>query len=375
MDLTIDAGIMEYLQSKEETRYITEVKRLSGGSANFVWRATVSPSAPAHVFDGAKTVIVKHAEWFGANYKDFPLDTVRMLYEDRVLSIVTRAQDKIVSDKVRVPKVYFFDTTHWVIVQEDAGSALHLKDYISSLQQPPSKELCTAIGSSLGEFIARLHLYGIQHHAELDTPEQMHSEMALNLSRIILYDNAPKCLERCTDFVSDSDKAIVASAAAWGGHRLMTEPETLAHGDFWPGNILVKTSADNQQFEQAYVVDWEMARYAPAAMDLGQLVAESITLHKYRHPCEDIQTSLLETYCKLYSHKLTVLDLKTAAIHTGCHLLVWAPATGWFAPDDKEKVKEIVTLGIEYIRHGWSEDWDWFRHNSSYRVMVEALKL
>ncbi|KAF9975828.1 hypothetical protein BGZ73_000369 [Actinomortierella ambigua] len=367
MDLTTDAGILEYIQSKREICAITEVKKLSGGTANFVWRATVGTPSP-HVFDGAKTVIIKHAEEYVANYKDMKLDTIRMEYENRVLTAVHQAEsangEKIATSLVHVPQVFYFDAPNCVTVQEDGGSAPHLKDFISSLQQAPSKELSAAIGSSLGEFIARLHLYGHRHRAQLNQPDQMRSQMAIELSRLVLYDNVPKSLPR-HDFISEEDKAIATAAAAWGGQRLMTEPETLAHGDFWPGNILVKL----------YVIDWELSRYAPAAMDLGQLMAESITLDRYRHSCVEIQTSFLESYCKTYKDKLKIVDLKTAAIHTGCHLVVWAPYTGWFPNDDSAKAKEIVSLGFEYIKRAWNEDWDWFRNHSSYKVMVEALKL
>ncbi|KAF9162237.1 hypothetical protein DFQ26_003740 [Actinomortierella ambigua] len=375
MDLITDVGILKYLQSKEATRAITEVEKLSGGTANFVWRATVgTPSAD--IFDGAKTVIVKHAEGYFADCKVI-VDKIRMEYENRVLSIVHQAandDEKIATDRVHVPRVFYFDTLNCVTVQEDGGSAPHLKDYISSLEQAPPKELSTAIGSSLGEFVARLHLYGHRHREQLNRPDQMHSQVALDLSRSVWFDDISNALPR-HDFILDEDKAILSAAAAWGCQRLMTEPETLAHGDLWPGNILIKTNVNLQhqhQLEQLCVIDWEWSRYAPAAMDLGQLMAESITLDRYRHPCVEIQTSFLDSYCETYKDKLNVVDLKTAAIHTGCHLVVWIPCRVWFP---KAKTKDIISLGTEYMKHAWNENWDWFRKHSSYRVMVEALKL
>ncbi|KAG0014549.1 hypothetical protein BGZ82_001723 [Podila clonocystis] len=372
MDLTTEAGILEYLQSKEELRSISELKKLTGGTANFVWRATVASPSP-NVFDGAKTVVVKHAEEYVANYKEMKLDTIRMEYENRILHIVhkasTQPEEAIVTQKVRVPKVYFFDPINHVTIQEDGGSAPHLKDYISSLKEAPSKELTTAIGSSLGEFIARLHLYGHKHHKELYTKEQMENPMALDLSRMVLYDNMPKAAKDHNN-LPEEDVALVTKAAEWGGKRLMTEPETLAHGDFWPGNILVKTRTN----EATGATDLDqLARYAPAAMDLGQLLAECNTLHMYRQPCLELQTSILEAYCKTSGDKLTIQDLKTAAIHLGGHLLVWAPYTGWFDKDDVEKRKEVTSLGLAYIKHAWVEDWAWFRDSTSFKVMVDHL--
>ncbi|KAG0020937.1 hypothetical protein BGZ81_009131 [Podila clonocystis] len=381
MDLTTEAGILEYLQSKEELRGISELKKLTGGVANFVWRATVASPSP-NIFDGAKTVIIKHAEEYLANYKEVKFDTIRMEYEDRILHIVhkasTQPEKDIVTQKVHVPKVYFFDPINHVSIQEDGGSAPHLKDYISSLKEAPSKELMTAIGSSLGEFIARLHLYGHKHRKELYTKEQMENPMALDMSHMILYDKMPKAAKDRHN-LPEEDVALVTKAAEWGGKRLMTEPETLAHGDFWPGNILVTTRTNEAtgttDFEQIYVIDWELARYAPAAMDMGLLLAECNMLHMYRQPCPELQTSILEAYCKTYGDNLTVQDLKTAAIHLGGHLFVWAPHTGWFDKNDVEKCNEATSLGLEYIKHAWVEDWAWFRDSTSFKVMVDHLNI
>jgi len=106
-----------------------------------------------------------------------------------------------------------------------------------------------------------------------------------------------------------------------------------------------------------------MSRYGPAAMDLGQFIAEAFSLNKYRHPCEELMTSFLEAYCKIYGDRLTTTDLKTAVIHCGGHLMAWTPYTGWFKQDEDldAKAKEITLIGAEFIKRAWIEDWAWIR--------------
>ncbi|KAF9081666.1 hypothetical protein BGX29_004362, partial [Mortierella sp. GBA35] len=203
---------------------------------------------------------------------------------------------------------------------------------------------------------------------------------ALGLSRLILYDQFPKAASKYMEDLPQFDRDVIDLASKWGGDRLMNEPETLAHGDFWPGNFLVDTATGEGNeitIKRTYIVDWEMSRYAPAAMDLGQFIAEAFSLNKYRHPCEELMTSFLEAYCKIYGDRLTTTDLKTAVIHCGGHLMSWTPYTGWFKEDEGHdaKTKEITLIGAEFIKRAWIEDWAWVRQETAFRVMVDHLKL
>src|SRR5262245_40423518 len=51
--------------------------------------------------------------------------------------------------------------------------------------------------------------------------------------------------------------------------RLVALPRTLIHGEFYPCNIVVRTAGGHLR---VCPVDWEMAAYAPALMDLASLV-------------------------------------------------------------------------------------------------------
>ncbi|KAG0250835.1 hypothetical protein DFQ27_009173 [Actinomortierella ambigua] len=387
MDFETEAGILLYLQSHDKTRGIVAVKKLSGGNANYVYRGTIAEPR-ADMLGGRSTVVIKHAAGHSASHRQMALFTDRMVFEQTVLGIVADASDNNKDDDderietaiVKAPRVFYWDHENNVVVQEDAGvKSTHLKEFISSHTQPPSPRLAKEIGSSLGEFIAHLHLYGLRHRSEL-YPTKMANTEALGLSRLILYDQCPKAASKYMEDQPQFDRDVIDQACKWGGDRLMNEPETLAHGDFWPGNFLVDSvpgEGDEITIKHIYIVDWELSRYAPAAMDLGQFMAEAYSLNKYRHPCEELMTSFLEAYCRVYGDRLTTTDLKTAVIHCGAHLMSWTPYTGWFKQDDEHdaKSKEIALIGAKFIKHAWTEDWAWVRQETAFRVMVDHLKL
>ncbi|KAF9995007.1 hypothetical protein BGZ80_007631 [Entomortierella chlamydospora] len=389
MDFKTESGILQYLQSHDKTRSIVTVKKLSGGNANYVYRGTIGEPC-IDIFGGRSTVVIKHAADHSASSRQMALYVDRMAFERAILGIVADASDnknnnnkedeKIETSNVKVPRVLYWDHENNIVIQEDAGmKSTHLKEFISSHTQPPSPRLAKEIGSSLGEFIARLHLYGFCHRSEL-YPNKMANTEALSLSRLILYDQFPKAVSKYMEDQPQFDQDVINLASKWGGDRLMNEPETLAHGDFWPGNFLIDTATGEGNeitIKHIYIVDWEMSRYAPAAMDLGQFIAEAFSLNKYRHPCEELMTSFLEAYCNIYGDRLTTTDLKTAVIHCGGHLMSWTPYTGWFKEDESHdaKTKEITLIGAEFIKRAWIEDWAWVRQETAFHVMVDYLKL
>ncbi|KAF9969904.1 hypothetical protein BGZ73_007549 [Actinomortierella ambigua] len=391
MDFETEAGILQYLQSRDETRGIVAAKKLSGGNANYVYRGTIAEPRK-DCFGGRSTVVIKHAAGHSRSQRDFALYIARMTFERTALGIVADASDNMGNSNnnkedehietaiIKVPRVYHWDQENNIVVQEDAGmQSINLKEFISTLAEPPSPKLAREIGGSLGEFIARLHLYGIRHRSDL-YPHKMANPEGLALSRLILYDEFPKAASKYMDDQPQFDRDVIHLASKWGGDRLMNEPETLAHGDFWPGNFLVDTTAgegNELTIKHMFIVDWELSRYGPAAMDVGQFVAEAFSLNKYRHPCEDIMTSFLEAYCKIYGDRLTTTDIKTAMIHCGGHLMAWTPYTGWFNDhkDHAAMAKEITLIGAELIKHAWMEDWAWIRRETCFRVMVDHLKL
>jgi hypothetical protein len=97
----------------------------------------------------------------------------------------------------------------------------------------------------------------------------------LPTSRLLVYDEAyyRRWLERARQIVGSrpGSRRIVeriASAYDCAIDRLVAMPRTLIHGEFYPCNVVVRTAGRRVR---VCPVDWEMAAYAPALVDLASL--------------------------------------------------------------------------------------------------------
>ncbi|KAH8552131.1 kinase-like domain-containing protein [Umbelopsis sp. PMI_123] len=347
MAITNDAEIQAYVkQTKPESLKIDTLKKLSGGVGNYVWRLQLKEGCQD--MGNATSVIVKHAPPFVAAAPEIAFDPIRMNYE--IVAMRITSDPTISLPNCSVPTVYSYDEVNKVAFIEDFGNSADMKTYISTLDHPPSSGFAREIGTSLGQFIARLHSAGHARRDELT--KKLDNQIAITMSRYVLYDRAEAVLKK----FGKEDQALL-EAANWGGEQLSTNPQTMCMGDYWTGNILI--SNDLTRDLQMRVVDWELCRFAPSGMDLGQFLAETYCLNKYRQPCEEIMTAFLSAYFKEY--KPTAYDAKITIIHFGFHLIVWTPVTGWV-----EDGTEIVDIGSQYVLHAWLEDWAWFKNTIFY---------
>ncbi|KAG2182030.1 hypothetical protein INT43_006956 [Umbelopsis isabellina] len=340
MPITTDEAVIKYLE--ERGIHTTGVQRLTGGSANFVWRVQLKEKR-ADLGD-QPTIVVKHAESFVAFDVNLFFDAARMNFEIEALRL---ANDPAISvPKMGVPSVYSYDAENNVAFMEDVVGSATVKAYISDLAEPPSPELSHEIGSLLAQFIARLHNYGLANRDVLRG--KFDHRLGADLSKAYFYDRAEGLMR---SFGIESPDAV--AAAAYGGEQLVTNPQTFCMGDYWTGNVLINVGST--EGVKLRVVDWEVCRYAPSGMDVGQMLAELFCLHTFRHPCEDLMKSFLQVYAKEFHP--TLYDVKIAIIQFGLHLLIWTPTAGW--TDDGAS---IARIGIDYVSHAWQEDWPWFEN-------------
>ena len=77
VNLSSADGVYDYLLYTGRRFTAASVVRLSGGNANFTYRL----SMPYSEGGNDKTMVLKHAESYAANMKDFPivLDTIRQV--------------------------------------------------------------------------------------------------------------------------------------------------------------------------------------------------------------------------------------------------------------------------------------------------------
>ncbi|ORX51263.1 kinase-like protein [Hesseltinella vesiculosa] len=363
VELTNEESVKEYLGKIFDASLIQEIKGLTGGSANFVWR--VELQTPLEMLDNQNVMIIKYAPPYIASWPEMKFDPNRMAYE---VAVMKRAIDSDISlAGITVPKVYHFDKENKIMFMEYLDRSIDLKQFVFSLDKPLGSDLAGTIGSNLGKFIARLHLVG----KDIDRPAlfdgQVNNDPALVMSKFAVYDQVNECLKK-----RDQDDNVVVTikkAAEWASNELMTQPMTLCMGDYWTGNALIATDAKPDTC-QLRIIDWELTRFAPPGFDLGQMLAESYCLHRYRQASDTLLTNFIASYQELSPLELT--QLKIMLIHFGLHLVVWTAHTGWIAKDDKQAAEDIYIFGAEYIQRAWAEDWTWFK-NTPFQHAVQQV--
>ena len=223
---------------------------------------------------------------------------------------------------VTVPEIYRFDSDANVIIMEDCAASdedtytVTAKEYLLRTEgtrpSPPTKDVSRIIGAALGKFIATLHNKSRNNVEVLDNFDK--NQQARVLSAWATYgrlhstlsgeDALPPLSDPPFEVTSDDLKKI-DQLALNAQDLVKTSRETLVHGDFWPGNVLIRfkpnaTSEGVDEVEKMYLVDWELVKPGSRGVELGQFLGE---LYQAQHFCEinapsaeALRVGLLEAY-------------------------------------------------------------------------------
>lgn len=247
-------------------RKLTEVKKVSGGLANYVFRLE---------FDDHTSVIAKYYAPYLAFDKTIEMSQDRYFVEKAALTLLKEHPwTKTNHDSiVRTPRVLLTDDESFVIVMEDAGS--HTKTLLEHLKNNENlikdEVLITQIAKDLHDFSNYLSTKsGITWETHADVFENKSTlekigkyislfseEQAKKLNLQNELDKYLKCLQKCFFSFQDPDAA-----------REQGLKRVFSFGDLWPNSILVDTKN-----LRLWVVDWEVACFETANRDLQQLMA------------------------------------------------------------------------------------------------------
>jgi Ser/Thr protein kinase RdoA (MazF antagonist) len=313
---TTDLGI--------DSSQIYELKELTGGTANYVFRVTHQ--------DG-HTTILKHAEPFVRNTPSLVFPVERMNFEARSLRVLP---DILQLDEVTRPARFIgYDEAACVLHMSDGGNN-HLKDAYSD----PSLDIPEA-GLRLGKWLARLH--GSTAKTDIG-----HNGVAKAISRYS-YNNLSGALKGY-----GFDPMLGDEINEQFGSLSQSDDVCICHGDFWPGNVLVKTSP-----LRLTIVDWEMTRRGNGATDVGQFSAEAWLLDRFRGG-KGLLRAFLNGYVAEMEQGCSREDAQRAAIHFGTHLAYWPTRVVW---GNHDETVECVRLGVEYLTKAKAKDWKWLGHS------------
>ncbi|KAL1608221.1 hypothetical protein SLS60_003160 [Paraconiothyrium brasiliense] len=364
-DLTTERGLSAYLSSHSIPH--ASVALLTGGSANYVYRVT---------YPSGKTTIYKHAAPYLHSNTSFAFDPSRMDYEDRILELLPPLLKKQqLESSVRVVGVKSYDREKKLLGIEDVGE-MHLKDaYTDSALDIPS------VGASLGAWLATLHACTASTPLSLDPSTRnlkQNNKVAVNIYRHC-YTNLSTAfaaygggsnIPRYADFIDlpDEDIELGQQINDAYGSQLAHDNECICHGDFWPGNVLVRPRSYSSEMKKGEgerkveltIVDWEMTRRGTSATDLAQFCAESFLLDRF---CGNrgLLSAVLNAYL---SNRLSLSSthpfpdkqwFRRLAIHWGVHVAFWPTRVEW---TDRAGTQDLVVVGKEVLKAATESKWE-----------------
>ncbi|GLA56593.1 hypothetical protein AtubIFM54640_000249 [Aspergillus tubingensis] len=349
------------------TRYASSsLTPLSGGTANFVYRAQLDQPLP----DGTKSVIVKHTEAFIALNREFKLPAERCLFEESILKALDGFSSILDTTKnsephakevmVKTPRLFSFNRETNTAVIEDLPDSLDLKSFLisSATSNNVTQEWASSIGRSLGAWLQSFHHWADNAAQSGVAVEMDKNQYMRDLKFMVNYDALVNTIDKYPTILGDSRDVFrnVREMAAAELSRKDGNGFGIIHGDFWSGNVLIpKTALEQPNHLPLFIIDWELCHCGARALDLGQMFAELYLLKHFKDI--DAATWIIQGFMKGYQD----LDDETAfrvLIHVGVHFIAWAPLIpGW---GTSQQVEDAVRLGRDIVTKAWEKDRSWF---------------
>jgi len=322
----------------------SNLTRLSGGTANFVYRGTlITPSK-----EGKQTVVIKHTEGYVAQSPDFKLTVERCDYEQTILTALHSfppIQDSGVA--VQTPQLHHFDDKNNNQVYEDLPSALDLKTYC--LSHALAKSECDRIGQALGLWTQRFHSWTREDEQKGLVDRMKGNKEMRDLKFMVNYDRLIGSIDMFPDLLEGSRGTFEKIRERVRNSLDDKDSVQLIHGDYWSGNVLLPSGPLKEE-TKLFIIDWELSQVSFLAFDLGQMFAELFELKHFK----DIDAGiwLIESFMRGYGE----LNEETAwqvLVHIGTHLICWGSrVVGW---GSEQQVADLVGIGRDLILDGWGK--------------------
>lgn len=342
-EINTDDDILAYLSSIYPDHNFSSATRLTGGSANLVWRITVEAPDQKSPFStalgpGGKHIIIKHAKPYVIDNPSIPFPTVRMDFEAHVLSLLPSilsppdsnalkgSESETSKPEIKLPTVFAYDSAANILSISDGGSRT-LKDAYASL----STAQVQAVGTQLAKWLARLHT----STKSVDIG-QGGNQTARTIYRYA-YANVGGVWQKLGLGKPDMGKIVNDKYGA----LLATDDDCVCHGDFWPGNMLIGDAVQdgNETPADVTVVDLEMTRRGVAATDVAQFVAEAYLLDHFRATNHQLVRAFLCSYVEQTHPDKRFWE--RFAVHLGVHLSFWPSRVEWAGEAETRAVAEF----------------------------------
>jgi aminoglycoside phosphotransferase (APT) family kinase protein len=346
-DLTTAKGLYSYLVARGDEPNVVE--SLSGGFANYIYRATHLNSDQVYIF--------RHAASYLSSNKDFQLEPDRIYIEAAVLRAMPDIEKESPST-ARAVKYFGRDEKQWLLRLEDGGNC-NLKQAYSD----GSLDI-REIAFDLAKWLAYLHsstLFTAINVPELNLQIGEHGNNLISVKACRYSYNELGDVFKATG----QDPQLAERINHEFGSLLATDDECLCHGDFWPGNVVVGSKIPDHLLPKLTIVDWEMVRRGNSATDVGQFAAEAWLLDTFKGN-RSLRINFLNAYAlarRWATHNPTVIHLapigkkwiRRMTAHFAVHIAFWPTKVPWTT---EEKTNHIVGLGASLLRCVLNNNWE-----------------
>ncbi|PTB78833.1 hypothetical protein M440DRAFT_1373802 [Trichoderma longibrachiatum ATCC 18648] len=361
----------QVLDQLAETPYAcSALKKLSGGTANFLYRGVLRTP-----LEDAQTIVIKRSTGYAAVNRDFPLDVSRCFFEEAMLQALDGLSHTTITPSgptaVMAPRCYLFDPDTHTQVHQDFPGTIDLVSLLQSTKVDQSLPGISSlsVGYALGSWLRFFHSW-TSGPAQAELRRRVGpNEGMRRLKCQITYDSFIEILERHPETIEDYRETLeaVRSAMRYEFEREPTEGDEIRgiiHGDFWAGNVLLPDSPSHRTISplepnNLVIIDWEKVQFGHRAVDIGGMLAD---LYERKH-FKGVAASMpiMRGFIKGYGPLSEELAFRTA-IHAGVHLICWYYRRDRNAPlpYPLPKVLDALTLGRDFILRGWARDRDWF---------------
>jgi aminoglycoside phosphotransferase (APT) family kinase protein len=260
---------------------------------------------------------------------------------------------------VTTPEVHLFDKEANVIIMDDCGeSVVSLKALLLRDEAIPVP-MARTIGSALGTFLAEVHAWGkaeeVIEFFDGNTQARLFSAWATYSRLLSTLSGADKLavLQDSQLAVSESQLAAISEIAEMNTAALRNARETIIHGDFWPGNVMVQLGGKDGELraESIFVLDWELSKPGLPGFDVGQFCAEVHLARRFYPSSEESASAVLDYFLRAYQvgqdKNAMARVARVAHTHLAAHTIVWTPRNPTWK--DRNTVEEIMKEGVRYL--------------------------
>ncbi|KAI6031548.1 kinase-like domain-containing protein [Pisolithus microcarpus] len=350
-------GVQAYLENTPFASHTVDL--LSGGFSNFTYR--IHLHAP---IDGRSTFVLKYTPPYVAmgGHTRTPLSSERQATEASRLSHQLSIRSGEIT--VEVPTLRLHDEEMHVMITDDAGiDTRTLKEVLINESLPTT--LLEEMGVALGRFLG--HLHGLHERRDVDLSLFAKNEVGKTISAWVTYgrivstltgnDEIPALpnppLEIPGEKLAAFSKLVEARSKEV---RSSTAADAVTHGDFWPGNVVVRlrrgVDGKAEALQKLYVLDWEVAKTGLPGLDLGQFCAELYLISRFHPRREECATAVMTSFLSAYRRSTNKVDPALAGVtvgHIGAHLVTWTPRISW---GGREQTRKVVQEGVEMLSLG-----------------------